>query len=79
MATGNTCAAKLINTMNIMHNGGGKLEPELRAYVGDLLAEEEFEASQPNRPPVRRDFAGEMKKIPLRYNGLGRLTKPTSP
>ena len=63
MATGNISAAKSINTMNIIHNGGAKLEPEFKAYVGHLLAEEEFEASQPNQPRVRRDFAGEMKQI----------------
>ena len=62
MASGDTRVAKINNTKNIMLNGGVKLEPEFKTYFSSL-AEEEFEASQPNQPPVRRDFAGEMKKI----------------
>ena len=64
VASGNTKLAKIINTLNIRHNGGAKLEPEFKAFVGDVLAEfeEEFEASQPNQPHVRRDCAGEMTK-----------------
>ena len=45
VASGNTGLAKMINTLNIKHNGGTKLEPEFKAFVGDVLAEEEFEAS----------------------------------
>lgn len=63
VASGNTSLAKQINTMNIKHNGGTKLEPEFKSFIGDVLAEEEFEASQPNQPRVRRDWAGEMRKI----------------
>ena len=65
VASGNAWVAKIINTANIIHNGGRKLEPEFKAYtyVGDVLAEEEFEATQPGQPRVRRDCAGEMRKI----------------
>ena len=63
MATGNTCNAKRINTTNINKNGGAKLRPEFKAYVGDILAEEEFEASQPGNPVVCRDQDAEMDKL----------------
>ena len=63
MATGNTCNAKRINTTNINKNGGAKLRPEFKVYVGDILAEEEFEASQPGKPPVRREQVAEMGKL----------------
>ena len=63
MASGSTWNAKIINTMNVKYNGGAKILPEFKAFFGDVLAEEEFEVSQPNQPRVRRDFAGEMKQI----------------
>ena len=63
MASGSTWNAKIINTMNVKYNGGAKILPEFKAFFGDVLAEEEFEVSQPNQPRVRRDFAGEMTKI----------------
>ena len=63
VASGNTKVAKIINTTNIKHNGGTKLLPEFKSFVGEVLAEEEFEASQANQPRVRRDWAGEMTKI----------------
>ena len=40
---------------NLNNNGGEHLLPEFKAYIGNLLAEEDFEASQPGRPGVRRD------------------------
>ena len=61
--TGNTRIAKIINTTNIIHNGGEKLEPEFKEYIGDILAEEEFEASQPGKPIVRRDQEAETSKL----------------
>ena len=63
MATGNNRNTKIINTMNINKNGGAKLRPEFKAYVKDILAEEEFEASQPGKPPVRREQVAEMGKL----------------
>ena len=50
VVSGNTRVAKITNTTNIIHNGGAKLEPEFEAHIGDVLAEEEFEASQPGQP-----------------------------
>ena len=49
--------------MNIKHNGGAKLEPEFIVFVGDVLAEEELEASQPGKPPVRREQEAELGKL----------------
>jgi len=63
MATGDKAACKIINTMNLNNNGGEHLLPEFRAYVGDLLAEEDFVASQPGKPVVRRDQAAEVDKL----------------
>ena len=63
VATGNTKTAKIVNTTNIMHNGCEKLIPEFKAYMGDVLAEEEFAASQPGKPVVRRDQEAEMGKL----------------
>ena len=63
VASGNTRAAKIINTTNIRHNGGAKLEPEFKTYIGDVLAEEEFAASQPGKPVVRRSQEAEMDKL----------------
>ena len=63
MASGNTRVAKITNTKNIMLNGGVKLEPEFKTYIGDVLAEEEFAASQPGKPVVRRSQEAEMDKL----------------
>ena len=63
MASGDTARAKTINTTNIMHNGGEKLMPEFKTYIGDVLAEEEFAASQPGKPVVRRSQEAEMDKL----------------
>ena len=63
VASGDTRAAKIINTTNIMHNGGAKLMPEFKVYIGDVLAEEEFAASQPGKPVVRRSQEAEMDKL----------------
>ena len=63
MATGDKRACKIINTINLNNNGGERLLPEFKAYVGDVLAEEDFEASQPGKPVVRRDQDAEMDKL----------------
>ena len=63
VASGNCGLAKLISTLNINKNGGAKLEPEFTAFVGDVLAEEEFAASQPGKPIVRRSQEAEMDKL----------------
>ena len=55
--------AKIIYTRNMNSNGGERLLPEFKAYVGEVLAEEDFEASQPGKPVVRRDQDAEMDKL----------------
>ena len=49
--------------MSLNSNGGEHLLPEFKAYVGDVLAEEEFEASQPLQPIIRRDQEAEVDKL----------------
>ena len=63
MATGNKTVATIINTVNLNSNGGENLLPEFKAHVGDVLAEEEFEASQPGKLAVRREQDAEMDKL----------------
>ena len=63
METGNIHVAKMINTINLMFNAGENLIPEFKVYMGDVLAEEAFEASQPGKPVVRRDQDAEMDKL----------------
>ena len=63
MATGDKRSCKLIYTRAMKNNGGSHLLPEFKAYVGDVLAEEDFEASQPGKPVVRRDQDAEMDKL----------------
>ena len=63
VASGNTRVAKIINTQNIIKNGGAKLQPEFKTCVGDVLAEEEFAASPPGKPVVRRSQEAEMDKL----------------
>ena len=63
METGNITVAKIINTMNLKFNAGENLMPEFKAYIGNVLAEEEFAASQPGQPIVRRDQEAETNKL----------------
>ena len=63
MATGNKKNCKRINMANLNNNGGEHLLPEFTAFVGDVLAEEDFEASQPGKPVVRREQDAEMDKL----------------
>ena len=54
---------KIINTQNMIYNGGEKLEPEFKAHIGGILAEEDFAASQPGQAIVRRDQEAETDKL----------------
>ena len=79
MATGNKENCKKIHRMSLNSNGGEHLLPEFKAYVGDILAEEEFEASQPGKSIVRRDQEAETDKLRRSNHWVSACKLPSHP